>query len=69
MSCLISFSASSSFKERETSKKGLRVKVAYTSGPNFEKKKEAVPHIFYTNNLRSDWSNAQIKHIIGIILF
>ena len=31
------------------------IKVAYTSGPFFEKKYEAVPHIFFTNKLLSDW--------------
>ena len=33
-------------------------KVACTSAPIFEKNYEAVPHIYYTNNLLSDWSNA-----------
>ena len=36
----------------------ITFKVACTSGPLFEKNKyEAVPHIFCTNNLLSDWSN------------
>ena len=36
--------------------KPFYIKVAYTSGPFFEKKNyEAVPHIFFTNKLLSNW--------------
>ena len=41
------------------------IKVACTSGQFFEKNYEAVPHIFFTNKLLSDWSKAYIKHIIS----
>ena len=34
------------------------IKVAFTAGPFFEKKYEAVPHIFFTNKLPTDWSKA-----------
>ena len=35
-----------------------RLKVACTSGPFFEKNYQAVPHIFFTNNILSDWSKS-----------
>ena len=35
-------------------KKDDSFKVAYTSGPFFEKNYEAVPHIFFTDKLLSD---------------
>ena len=34
------------------------LKVAYTSGPIFEKNYQAVPHFFFTDKLQSDWSKA-----------
>ena len=34
------------------------LKVAYTTGPVFEKNYDVVPHIFFTDKLLSDWSKA-----------